>query len=314
MKPRSLTYALITPARNEEAFIELTMRSVLNQTRRPIKWVIVSDGSTDRTDDIVKRHASKHDWLELVRMPEREERHFGGKVACFNAGLERLKPVTYDILGNLDADMSFESDLFAFLLGKFEGNPRLGVAGAPFSEGKGTYDFRFSSIEHVSGACQLFRRECFDAIGGYTPIKGGGIDVVAVLTARMRGWQTRTFPEHVCVHHRVMGSAKHGSLGTGFKLGEKDYTLGRHPLWQLCRSLYQMTRRPVVLGGATLLAGYAWAMVRRVERPISPELVSFQRREQMDRLRHFAARLLRHPRGSRDPGAVANRSSEVAVP
>jgi glycosyltransferase involved in cell wall biosynthesis len=287
MKPTSLKYVLVSPARNEEAYIELTIQSVIHQTVRPEKWVIVSDGSTDRTDEIVKKYTAEHDWIELVRRPERKVRHFAGKVDCFNSGYARLAGIQYDVIGNLDADMSFDPEYYAFLLGKLLENPKLGVIGTPFREGDVSYDFRFSSTDHVSGACQLFRRECFEAIGGYTPVKGGGIDVIAVLTARMRGWQTRTFPEKFCHHHRTMGSAKHNTFVNGLKLGEKDYTLGRHPLWEIFRSFYQMSRRPFVIGGATLLMGYLWAMIRRVERPVSKELIAFQRREQMMRLRKF---------------------------
>ena len=271
-KPTSqhrLVYVLITPARNEAAFIELTIQSMVKQTARPLRWVIVSDGSTDGTDDIVRKYATSHDWIELLRLPERKERHFGGKVLCFNAGYSSLvtrhPSLCFDIIGNLDADMSFEGDVFAFLMNKFAENPKLGVAGVPFSEGSGTYDFRFSSVEHVSGACQLFRRECFEAIGGYIPLKGGGIDVAAVLSARMKGWQTRTFPEKMCLHHRTMGTASHGGAKASFRLGVKDYTLGRHPVWQFFRAFYQMTRPPLILGGALLLAGYFWAMMKRTE-------------------------------------------------
>jgi glycosyltransferase involved in cell wall biosynthesis len=280
-------YLLITPARNEEQFIGLTIESMARQTHLPVKWIIVSDGSTDRTDEIVASYAAQHDWIELLRMPERKERHFGGKVQCFKAGLERGSTLQYDIVGNLDADMSFEPNLFAFLMQKFAENPKLGVAGAPFTEGSGAYDFRFSSVEHVSGACQLFRRECFEAIGGYPPIKGGGIDVVAVLSARMKGWQTRTFPEKNLMHHRAMGTASQGGMAAKFKLGQKDYSLGRHLLWETFRSAYQMSRRPFIVGGGALFMGYIWALVRRVERPVSRELVQFQRREQMDRLKRF---------------------------
>jgi poly-beta-1,6-N-acetyl-D-glucosamine synthase len=287
MDPTLPTYVLITPARNEEAFIELTLKSMVAQTLRPLKWVIVSDGSTDRTDEIVQRYTSEHDWIELVRMPERKERNFGGKVLSFNAGRERVKGLKYDIIGNLDADLSFEPDLFAMLMGKFAENPKLGVGGAPFTEGKGTYDFRYSSVEHVSGACQLFRRECFEAIGGYQPMKGGGIDVLAVLTARMNGWQTRTFPERVCFHHRSMGSAKHSAAMISFKLGQKDYMLGRHPLWQLFRAVYQMKRPPLIVGGIALLAGYGSYGLKRVPRLVPEAVVRFQRREQMDRLKRF---------------------------
>lgn len=287
MNPTLPTYVLITPARNEEAFIELTLKSMVAQTVRPLKWVIVSDGSTDRTDEIVKKYTAEHDWIELVRMPERKDRNFGGKVFSFNAGRERVKELNYDIIGNLDADMSFAPELFAMLMAKFQENPKLGVGGAPFTEGKGTYDFRYSSVEHVSGACQLFRRECFEAIGGYQPMKGGGIDVLAVLTARMKGWQTRTFPEQVCFHHRSMGSAKNSAAMISFKLGQKDYMLGRHPLWQLFRAIYQMKRAPLLVGGAALFAGYCWYGLRRVKRMVPEAVITFQRREQMERLKKF---------------------------
>lgn len=282
-----LSYALVTPARNEEEFIGQTIESVVRQTVRPLKWVIVSDGSTDRTDDIVRKHAAEHPWIELVRLPERASRHFAGKVHAFNAGYARLKDVPYALIGSLDADITFSEDFFQFLIDKFVQNPRLGLGGTPFKEAGKAYDFRFSSVEHVSGACQLFRRECFEAIGGYVPVKGGGIDVIAVLSARMKGWETRTFPEKNCHHHRPMGSGNNRGLRMHFALGEKDYRLGRHPVWQLFRSLYQMTRRPFVLGGSALLAGFVWSMVARRERPVSRELIEFQRREQMDRLKNF---------------------------
>jgi poly-beta-1,6-N-acetyl-D-glucosamine synthase len=305
MKTQSLTYALITPARNEKAFIELTIASVISQTLKPLRWVIVSDGSSDGTDQIVKRYADKYDWIELLRMPPREERHFGGKVLCFNAGRDRVKHLKYDIIGNLDADISFGSDLFEFLLGKFAESPKLGVAGVPFTEGNGTYDFRYSSIAHVSGQCQLFRRECFEAIGGYMPLKKGGIDVVAVLLARMKSWQTRTFTERFYTHHRTMGSAKYGNLKTNFMLGQKDYSIGRHPVWQIFRSFYQMNRPPILLGGTLLLIGYFWAMMSRVERPLPEDLVRFERREQMQRLKEF----LSHRLFLRKPGKRASKSA-----
>src|SRR3989475_1809964 len=120
------TYVLITPARNEAKFIELTIKSVVGQTVRPAKWVIVSDGSTDGTDDIVRKYAAEHDWIELVRMPERKERHFAGKVHAFNAGYAKVKNLKYELIGSLDGDISFDQDYFAFLLDRFSEVPRLG--------------------------------------------------------------------------------------------------------------------------------------------------------------------------------------------
>lgn len=286
-----LTYVLITPARNEADYIEFTLKSVTEQTFRPLRWVIVSDGSTDSTDDIVKRYAAEHPWIEVLRMPERKERHFAGKVLAFNAGLARVQDLPYQAIGNLDGDLSFESDYFRFLVQKLTEDASLGLVGTPFRE-DGTapvYDYRIVGFEHVSGCCQLFRRECFEEIGGYVPVKGGGIDHIAVLTARMKGWKTRTFTETDCFHHRKIGTEGNNGLRLRFKTGEKDYLHGGHPLWEMLRAAYQMRKKPFLVGGLTLGAGYLWGMMRRLQRPITPEMVAFRRHEQMQRLRKLLA-------------------------
>jgi poly-beta-1,6-N-acetyl-D-glucosamine synthase len=281
-------YLLITPTRNEEAFIELTIQSVLHQTVRPVRWLIVSDGSTDRTDEIVRRYAEQANWIELRRMPERATRDFGGKAHCVNTTYERLRQVPHELVVSLDGDISFGPDYFEYLLERFSNDPTLGIGGTPFVEQGRSYDYQYSSLDHVSGACQVFRRECFDQIGGYVQSKSGGIDVIAVLSARMNGWTTRTFTEKVCEHHRPMGSATaDNEWVVNFRLGERGYRLGYHPIWQVARSLYQMTRKPYIIAGAALLVGYMWAMVSRAKRPIGKELVAFQQRDQMRRLRHF---------------------------
>jgi poly-beta-1,6-N-acetyl-D-glucosamine synthase len=285
--PTPPKYVLITAARNEAQYIELTVRSVVAQTARPIRWVIVSDGSTDGTDEVVGAYASEHPWIELVRMPERRERHFAGKAQAFNAGAAAVADLDFDVIGNLDADVSFDQDHFRQLVSKFAQDPELGVAGAPFREGSVQYDYRFSNIENVWGGCQLFRKECFEDIGGYMAVRGGCIDHIAVTTARMKGWKTRTFTESVCIHHRQMGTAQYGAVKAKFRNGEKDYSVGNHPTWQAFRTLYQMTQRPPLIGGLALAAGYIWSMVRHVRRPVSNELVAFTRREQMRRLRRY---------------------------
>ena len=289
----NLTYVLITPARNEAVFIEKTIKSVVAQTVLPAKWVIVSDGSTDNTDDIVKKYAAEHKWIELVRMPERKERHFAGKVHAFNAGHERVRELKYDILGSLDADISFDDpEYFEFLLKKFGQNTELGVAGTPFREGTVQYNYRFSRKEHVSGACQLFRRECFESVGGYVPLKAGAIDLVAVVTARMKGWRTETFTDKVCFHHRRMGTGKDRILMATFKSGYGDYPMGVHPVWQLLRSVYQMSRKPIIFVGIVLMSGYLLAMLRRAQTPVSMEFVHFRRKEQMHWLKEYFGKVL----------------------
>jgi poly-beta-1,6-N-acetyl-D-glucosamine synthase len=292
----TVPYVLITPARNEAEYIELTIQSMMAQTMKPLKWVIVSDGSTDGTDDIVAKYAAELVWMELVRMPERKERHFAGKVHAFNAGLALVAASEFEVMGNLDGDVSFEPGHFELLVSKFAEDPRLGVAGAPFREGGSQYDYRFTSIENVWGGCQLFRRKCFEEIGGYVPVKGGCIDHIAVVTARMKGWKTRTFTEKVCIHHREMGTAQRSALVAKFKTGVKDYSVGNHTVWELFRTLYQMKQRPMIIGGLALGSGFMWSLLRRKQRPVSEDFVAFTRREQIARLGKFwASRTRRHP-------------------
>lgn len=282
-------YVLVTAARNEAEFIELTIRSVVSQTIRPLKWVIVDDGSTDGTDEIVRSYARDYPWIELVQMPARRERHFAGKAHAFNNGLVGTASVDYEVIGNLDADVSFDDTYFEFLLEKIAADPWLGVVGSAFEDKSLHYDYRFVSIEHVAGPLQVFRRKCLEDIGGYVPSKSGGVDHIAVITARMKGWKTQTFPEKVYRHHREMGTAARGLVMARYKSGAVDYMLGGHPVWELFRTAYQITKPPYVVGGLALFAGYISAAVRRVERPVPAELVTFRRHEQMGRLRKLFA-------------------------
>ena len=289
-----LSYVLITAARNEEAFIERTIQSVIAQTILPKKWVIISDGSTDGTDEIVQRYAKEKDWIELVRMPERRERHFAGKAYAFNTGYEKVKNLQYDIVGNLDADISFGEDFFEYLLENFGKMLDLGVAGTHYVEGEfHSFKDSYIDIHHVNGQCQLFRRQCFEEIGGYLLVKDGGIDWIAVTTARMNGWKTYSFGERTFMHHRGMGTASSNVFKARFHYGKKDYFFGGHPLWQILRGVFQMTRKPYIVGGVLLVTGYFWAWLTQVERPVSRSLMKFYRREQMGRLKKLLSERLK---------------------
>ena len=280
-------YVLVTPSRNEASFIEKTLESVVRQTVLPAKWVIVNDGSTDETGTVAAKYAEKHPWIEVVNLPVRQERNFAAKVNAFNAGQERVKDLDYELIGNLDSDVSLEEDHFEFLLLKFEGDTRLGVAGTVFKEESG-YNSATDSSEgqlHVSGQCQLFRRRCFEEIGGYFANKAGGIDWIAVTTARMKGWKTRSFREKSFFHHRHLGTAERSIFAAAFSYGEKDYFLGGHPIWELFRVGFRMLKRPYFIEGFALGLGYGWAALRRLPRPISKELMAFHRREQMKKLK-----------------------------
>jgi len=290
-------YVLITPARNEEAFIEKTIESMIHQTLLPVKWVIVDDGSTDRTPEIISRYLAQHPWIEMVQMPQRRDRSFAAKVHSFNAGYQRVESLQYEIIGNLDADISFDKDFFAFLFERFAEDPALGVAGTIFrEEGYNSEADSFEGQKHVSGQCQLFRRRCFEEIGGYIPHRAGGIDWMAVTTARMMGWKTKSFREKSFFHHRHVGTAERGVLAASFSYGQKDYYLGGHPIWELFRVAYRITKRPYIFAGLALGLGYCWAFLRRTPRPVSRELITFHRQEQMLKLKAILRSLVKFRR------------------
>ncbi|MBZ5688635.1 MAG: glycosyltransferase family 2 protein [Acidobacteriia bacterium] len=296
-RANSLAYVLITPAKNEAKFIESTINAVLAQRVLPARWVIVSDSSTDGTDELVQTHAAQHQWIELVRKHSSKKRHFAAKVDAFNAGYARVKDLAYQVIGNLDADISFDDkNYFEYLMTKFSENPRLGVCGTSYREGDAIYPRKFSSIADVFGACQLFRRECFETIGGYEPLRSGGIDVLAVLKAQSEGWETRTFTEKVCVHHRPVSSAHCTGFWERFlETGRKDYLLGSHPGFEIFRGLYQMKNKPYVVGGLLMLIGYECAMFGSVQRTIPAELVKLRQNDQIQRLKAALRRALCYP-------------------
>lgn len=289
-----MKYVLITPSRNEEKFIQKTLDSMVAQTLLPVRWVIVNDGSTDRTGELADEYARRYPWIEVVHRPPHLERSFAGKVHAFNVGFARVQPLEFEVVGNLDSDLSFEPDYLEFLMQKFAENPRLGVAGTPFIENG--YDSARDSFEgenHVAGGCQLFRRKCWEDIGGYVPNRAGGIDWIAVTTARMKGWTTRSFQEKRFNHYRSLGTAERGVLAALFSYGEKDYYLGNSPIWETFRVAYRTTKQPLVFGGLAVLAGYSSAALRRMKRAVSPELMRFHRREQMNKLRTILGSTLR---------------------
>jgi len=307
-----MKYILITPARNEEALIRKSLDSVTTQTLPPLRWVIVDDGSTDRTAEIVRDYIHRFPWIELVQRPEHLDRGFAAKVHAFNAGFERVKQLNYDVVGNLDADISFPPDYLEFLMGRFSEDSKLGVAGTPFTEDSG-YDTARDSFEgenYVAGGCQLFRAQCFQEIGGYVPIRGGGIDWIAVMTARMKGWKVRSFAEKRFHHYRSLGTAEKGALGAAFDYGKRAYSLGGSPVWHVFRCLYRMKTRPYILSGTALASGYFWAALTRKKRHVSAEIIQFHRREQMRKLKSIFGTLLRFKKVDRfaaNPGQINSR-------
>lgn len=279
-------YVLVTAAYNEEANIEKTIHAVLSQTVRPQRWVIVSDGSTDQTDEIVRRHAASNLFIRFVRITRFPGRSFGSKVKALHAGLELLNGVPFSHVGNLDADVTVAPTYFADLLLQFQKQPRLGIAaGFVCEESGGEFRSRRSNRTYsVPHAAQLVRRDCYEAIGGYAVLEYGGEDWHAQTSARMMGWEAVAFPELPILHHRPTGEADN-LLRHRFRQGRMDFSFGSDPLFELLKCLDRVLEKPLVVGGLARLAGFLWSGICRDQRPVSKEFIAFLRQEQSQKLR-----------------------------
>lgn len=282
-----MQYVLITAARNEAVYIVRTIESVLSQTVPPVKWVIVSDGSNDGTDDIVKHYASQHDFIDFQRRDvDNNKADFASKVFALQHGYLRLQNENYDFIGILDADVSFGPSYYQNILKQFANNPRLGIGGGFVHENyKGYFLSRQSNtVDSVAGAIQLFRRECYEAIGGITPSRVGGEDWIAEIYARMNGWGVKAFPEFVVYHHKSSTSTR-GLVRESLRQGIMDYAVGSHPLFEIVKCIRRIKQRPFFVCSFLRMCGYAQSWLQGKERAITPEAMAFLKREQLIRIR-----------------------------
>lgn len=280
------TYVLITSARNEEPYLGRTIESVLNQSVLPEKWVIVNDGSTDRTGQIITSYADRFSFIQPVNKPNDSERNFGSKARSIRIGYEHLKNTQYAYIGNLDADISLPESYYSDIMSRFRDNPKLGLAGGiRYDLHDGVFRKVRCSPDSVGGPFQFFRRECYEAIDGYLPLKYGGIDAVAETMVRMHGWEVNSFPEIVVYHYRSTGTAAGGPLDARFRNGIRDYLIGYHPLFQALRISYRMMKGLPPLEGVFWIGGYVKAALLRYEKPVPKDFIRYLRGEQRARLR-----------------------------
>ncbi len=278
-------FVLVTAAYNEESYIERTIQSIVAQSSVPSRWAIVSDGSTDRTDEIVNDYASRYPFIQLVRITEEHPRNFAAQVYAINRGCKHLQNEIYDYIGNVDADVSFELDYFGKILERFEQDPKLGIAGGYiFERRNGVFETRpMNSENSVAHAVQMFRRECFESIGGYTALPYGGPDWYIQVQARMQGWHVRAFPDLPVQHYRPTGGADRPFPGL-FRQGRMDHSLGSYPPFELMKVIRRFRAKPYVVGSLVRLSGFAWGYLTNEKRLVSDEFVRYLRTEEKARL------------------------------
>lgn len=280
-------YVLITPVKDEEKTIGQTIASVAAQTRLPREWVIVSDGSSDRTNEIVAAAARQHSWIRLLALPPRAGRDFAAVVKNTEKGIRSLQYQDYSYLGLLDADVTFQTDYFEQIIRRFAAEPELGLAGGVVID-VGTPRDRLPRNRHdVPGAVQFFRRACFEALGGLIAIPEGGWDALTCAAARLRGYRTRLFVDLVVDHHKPRNAGEGGMFRRKWQLGVRDYALGYHPLFEAFKCTSRVHHSPPLLGALSWWTGYCCAVVQRRPRLISPALVQFVRAEQTARLKRM---------------------------
>jgi biofilm PGA synthesis N-glycosyltransferase PgaC len=280
-------YVLIVAARDEEKHIANLIESVLAQTMLPHAFVIVSDGSRDRTDMIVESYTSKHGFISLLRHQGQGKANFGSKALAIRAGVRLLETsTTFEYLGVLDADITFEAQYFEMLISRLKDRPGIGIGGGVINELRhGRWlPLRYNYGMSVAGAVQMFRRQCYKTVGGYKPIASGGIDTVAESMARMYGWEVKTFPELNVYHHRPVGTWAGGALRAIFRAGMQEYANGYSSIFQIARAFYRITEKPFVIGSLARLCGYYYSFIKRDKVIIPDSLVLYLKREQYRQL------------------------------
>jgi biofilm PGA synthesis N-glycosyltransferase PgaC len=280
-------YLLLTAAKNEEAYIGEAIESVLRQTVHPLTWFIMDDGSTDRTAQIVKRYADENPFIRLHSAGSRSGRSFGSKDTAILAAYDLARRLEFDFVGVQDADIAPErSDYYESILNKFRDNPRLGIAGGYIHERKGSvWQCRNGNSEDsVAGGIQMFRRSCFEQIGGYIPLDLGGEDWLAQINARAAGWEVMAYPQFPVLHYRPTSSAGGRWRGV-FRAGLMDASFGSHPVFEIFKCLRRLGGHPPLVGSAIRFSGYIWWNLTVRKPIIRPEQAAFLRREQLAKLR-----------------------------
>ena len=283
MDQQKTQYVIISPVRDEEKFIAGTVRSVAEQTVRPAEWVIVNDGSSDRTGEILDSVAAEHSWIRVVHRANRGFRKSGGGVVeAFNDGYKALAVKDWDFIVKLDGDLTFAPDYFEKCFDQFQQDPRLGIGGGTIYnmfDGKG--EIEEVPKFHVRGATKIYKRECWEAIGGLWVAPGW--DTIDEVKANMLGWTSRSFDEIPLNQQRPTGTAE-SRWKDLVKCGRARYVSGYHPLFMAGSCFVRLLRAPFIVGSAGLLYGYVTGYLKHLPQVDDPGFIRYLRDQQLRRL------------------------------
>jgi poly-beta-1,6-N-acetyl-D-glucosamine synthase len=277
-------YAVITPVRDEEEFVGATIESVSRQTVRPTEWVIVNDGSSDRTGEIIDRYAAEFPWIRAVHRSNRGFRKSGGGVVeAFYDGYRTLQSDDWDFVVKLDGDLTFSADYFEKCFAYFHSEPQLGIGGGEiYHDMAGNMTLEANPKFHVRGATKIYRRACWEAIGGLWVAPGW--DTIDEVKANMLGWATRSFPDLPLHHHRLTGTAD-GLVRDRIKHGVACYVSGYHPLFVGAKCVYRLFQKPYFIGSAAIWYGFVKGFITKVPQVNDARMIAYLRGQQLRRLR-----------------------------
>jgi poly-beta-1,6-N-acetyl-D-glucosamine synthase len=278
-------YIIITPVRDEIDTIAIVLKSVIDQTIKPVQWLIIDDGSTDGTREVLSEYGHRFDWIRVILRPFRSERMVGENIVhILNEGLEAAKSISWDFWSKLDADVSIREDHYEKLLDTFESDPKLGIAsGLCFIPEGNEFRLEWTPSHQPLGKSRLYRRECWEEIGSLAPRRHW--DVIDIYSAQYHGWITRSFPEITVIHYRPTDAAQKNPLGRRYDAGFHYYTMGYHPIYLLARSIRAMwDSTPYLVSGIAIYTGYLAALITR--QPFYDEsLKTYIRARQWDMMR-----------------------------
>lgn len=276
-------YVIVTPVRNEEANIEETIRCVAAQTIRPAEWIVVNDGSTDKTGEILEKYSRAYPWLKVIQLADRGAREPGsGVIRAFLRGVQEIKASDWEFLVKLDGDLSFAADYFPRCFEEFRQDPTLAVGGGKILHENGEILQGENAPKfHVRGATKIYRRRYWDAAGGVPPVTGW--DTIDEVKANMLGFTSRTFSDIDILHRRETGSAD-GAWRNWCKNGRANYVTGYHPLFMLLKCVKRIPQRPYFVAALGLFWGYADGYLRGVPQVDDKKLIEYVRGQQIRRL------------------------------
>jgi glycosyltransferase involved in cell wall biosynthesis len=276
-------YVIISPVRNEADFIETTIQSVLGQTILPEEYILVNDGSTDGTDEIIDHYTRQHSWIRKINRTNPVHQPGAGVVAAFYAGFDQIKTKDWDYVIKLDGDLKFETDYFEQQILRFRNNPKLGI-----TSGK-TYQPRGDRLvldrmpdDHTRGPAKMYKRTCWEQIGGIDPVLGW--DTLDELKAQVRNWETRSFPEIVLIHYKPIGYKQKNIIKREWKAGERLHFLGYYWPFVLARGCYHMLQKPYWVAGMLNILGFIKAEIANSEQIPDRSIIRHLRKKQKQRL------------------------------